>query len=71
MLFPGMEVVAAYPFRVLRDADFEIQVDEAGDLLATVEQGLRERRFGSVVTLTRPGRDAGRRCANCWWTISR
>jgi polyphosphate kinase len=51
MLFPGMEVVASYPFRVLRDADFEIQRDEAGDLLETVEQGVRQRRFGSVVCL--------------------
>ncbi len=51
MLFPGMEALAAYPFRVLRDADFEIQADEAGDLLATIEQGLQQRRFGSVVTL--------------------
>lgn len=50
-LFPGMDVIAAYPFRVLRDADFEIQRDEAGDLLETVEHGLRQRRFGSVVTL--------------------
>ena len=51
-LFPGMDVIAAYPFRVLRDADFEIQRDEAGDLLETVEHGVRQRRFGSVVTLT-------------------
>ncbi|MFI5274056.1 MAG: polyphosphate kinase 1 [Ktedonobacterales bacterium] len=51
MLFPGVTVVSAHPFRVLRDADFEIQSDEAGDLLETVEQGLRERRFGSVVSL--------------------
>ena len=51
MLFPGIKVVGAYSFRVLRDADFEIQSDEAGDLLETVEQGLRERRFGSVVSL--------------------
>lgn len=50
-LFPGVEVVAAYPFRVLRDADFDIQIDEAGDLLVTVEQGLRKRRFGSVVCM--------------------
>jgi polyphosphate kinase len=50
-LFPGIEVVASYPFRVLRDADFEIQRDEAGDLLETVEQGVRQRRFGSVVCL--------------------
>lgn len=52
LLFPGMEVIAAHPFRVLRDADFEIQRDEAGDLLETVEEGVRNRRFGSVVTLT-------------------
>ncbi len=51
LLFPGMEIVAAHPFRVLRDADFEIQSDEAGDLLATVEEGLRQRRFGSVIAL--------------------
>ncbi|HLZ25239.1 MAG TPA: polyphosphate kinase 1, partial [Ktedonobacterales bacterium] len=52
LLFPGMDVIAAYPFRVLRDADFEIQRDEAGDLLETVEEGVRNRRFGSVVNLT-------------------
>ncbi|HEV2237873.1 MAG TPA: polyphosphate kinase 1 [Ktedonobacterales bacterium] len=50
-LFPGMEVVASYPFHVLRDADFEIQRDEAGDLLTTVEHGVRQRKFGSVVSL--------------------
>ncbi|HEX9038451.1 MAG TPA: polyphosphate kinase 1 [Ktedonobacterales bacterium] len=50
-LFPGMETVGAFPFRVMRDADFEIQADEAGDLLATMEQGLRQRRFSSVVAL--------------------
>jgi polyphosphate kinase len=50
-LFPGVRVVSAYPFRVLRDADFEIQSDEAGDLLETVALGLRERRFGSVVAI--------------------
>ncbi|HEX6820166.1 MAG TPA: polyphosphate kinase 1, partial [Ktedonobacterales bacterium] len=51
LLFPGIEVVASYPFRVLRDADIEIQSDEAGDLLDTVEQTVRQRRFGSPVML--------------------
>jgi polyphosphate kinase len=51
-LFPGFDVWESYPFRVLRDADFELQEDEAGDLLIEeVEKGLRERRFGSVVDL--------------------
>ncbi len=50
-LFPGMEIVASYPFRVIRDADFEIQEDEAADLSISVEQGLRQRRFGEAVQL--------------------
>ncbi len=50
-LFPGYEVVESYSFRVLRDADLEIQEDEAPDLLETIEQGLRLRQFGPVVRL--------------------
>lgn len=48
-LFPGMEIVDAYPFRVTRNNDMEIQEDEADDLLLTIEQSLRARHFGSVV----------------------
>ncbi|NJN16070.1 MAG: polyphosphate kinase 1 [Oscillochloris sp.] len=51
-LFPGIEVVEAYPFRVIRNADMEIEEDEADDLLSTIEQGVRLRRFGEVVRLT-------------------
>jgi polyphosphate kinase len=50
-LFPGIDVWESYPFRVLRDADLELQEDEASDLLEDVEKSLRERRFGSVVDL--------------------
>ena len=50
-LFPGIDVWESYPFRVLRDADIELQADEAGDLLEQIEEGLQERRFGSVVDL--------------------
>ena len=50
-LFPGMEIVAAHPFRVTRDADLAIKELEAEDLLETVEEGVRQRRFGSVVRL--------------------
>jgi polyphosphate kinase len=52
LLFPGHEVLEAYTFRVIRDADMEIQEDEASDLLETIEQSLRQRRFGPVVRLT-------------------
>jgi polyphosphate kinase len=51
-LFPGMEVIEAHPFRVTRDAEMVIQEMEAEDLLETIEQSVRERRFGSVVRVT-------------------
>jgi polyphosphate kinase len=50
-LFPGMEIAGAHMFRVTRDADFDIEEDEAGDLLSAIEQELRRRRFGSAVRL--------------------
>jgi len=50
-LFPGMEIVEAQPFHVTRNSDMEIQELEAADLLETVEEGVRQRRFGSVVRL--------------------
>lgn len=51
ILFPGLDIVAAHPFRVTRDADQEIEEDEAADLLATIEESVRMRRFGSAVRL--------------------
>jgi polyphosphate kinase len=51
MLFPGVEIEAAYPFRVTRDADQEIEEDEAADLLATIEESVRLRHFGLAVRL--------------------
>jgi polyphosphate kinase len=50
-LFPGMEVLAHYPFRVTRDADFELD-DEAEDLLEAIETVLHRRtKFGVAVRL--------------------
>jgi polyphosphate kinase len=43
-LFPGMQIVENHPFRVTRDADVEIEVDEADDLLVTLEAMLRVRQ---------------------------
>jgi polyphosphate kinase len=51
MLFPGIEIEASYPFRVTRDADPEIEEDEASDLLVAIEEGVRMRHFGSAVRL--------------------
>lgn len=49
LLFPGLEVLASFPFRVTRDADLEIEEDEASDLLTAVEESVELRRMGSPV----------------------
>ncbi len=51
-LFPGMAVVESHPFRVTRNADMVIQELEALDLLETMEESVRKRRFGHIVRLT-------------------
>ena len=48
-LFPEMEVVESYPFRVIRSADMIVQEIEAVDLLAAIEASVQKRRFGRVV----------------------
>lgn len=50
-LFPGMVVRDAYLFRVTRDADLDLQEDEADDLLEAIESELQRRRFGEPVRL--------------------
>lgn len=51
-LFPGMEVVGVHAFRITRYSDIETPpVDEAEDLLATIEEQIFQRRFGEVVRL--------------------
>lgn len=50
-LFPGMQVLEVHPFHVTRDADIAIKELEADDLLETIEEGVRQRKFGSVVRL--------------------
>ena len=54
-LFPGMTVLEAHPFRVLRNADidYEMELDEdMMDVKSIIEESLKERRFGSVVRLS-------------------
>jgi polyphosphate kinase len=50
-LFPAENVLAVHAFRITRNADFEIEEDEADDLLATIEENIRQRRFGTVVRI--------------------
>ncbi|MGD8816348.1 MAG: polyphosphate kinase 1, partial [Acidobacteriota bacterium] len=44
-------IVASYPFRITRDADVEIEEDEASDLLAAMVEVVGQRHFGSSVRL--------------------
>lgn len=50
-LFVGLEIVHHFTFRVTRNADLELEEDEAEDLLAAVELEIRRRRFGNAVRL--------------------
>ena len=50
-LFPGMEVLGAYPFRVTRNADVRRAEETAEDLLEVIQEELRERRFATMVRL--------------------
>lgn len=49
LLFPGMTIKESYVFRVTRNADMEIQEDEAEDLIYSIEESIRMRRYGSAV----------------------
>src|SRR5499426_219900 len=59
-LFPGTQVKSAHLFRIIRDADLEIEQDEADDLLETVDRSLKQLRHGAIsllqVDATMPGR---------------
>src|SRR5262245_34726454 len=48
VLFPGMEIVGHSVFRLTRDADFELEEDEGGDLLEAIESVLRRRLRGAT-----------------------
>jgi polyphosphate kinase len=51
LLFPGLEIVAVHPFRVTRNADVEIEEDEAADLLEAAKEMVGQRRFGFAIRL--------------------
>ncbi len=51
LLFSGMIIHETHLFRVTRNADLELEEDEADDLLLAIEEELRRRRFGDAVRL--------------------
>ena len=53
-LFPGMKVLEHHLFRLTRNADLELDEEDADDLLAMVTEELRRRRLAGVVRLELP-----------------
>lgn len=51
VLFPGMRVERSYRFRLTRDAEIKVVIDEASDLLTAVEESIECRRTGMPVRL--------------------
>jgi polyphosphate kinase len=50
-LFPGMQVLSHYTFRVTRNEDVSVEEDDAENLLHAMETELTRRRFGPPVRL--------------------
>jgi polyphosphate kinase len=49
-LFPGVEILGWYTFRITRNTDLQIEHDdEAEDLLSLIQEEVRNRRFAEVV----------------------
>ena len=69
-LFPGMEIESHYAFRVTRNADLDLEEEEADDLLAAIDLKLRRRRFGEAVRLEVDRDHAGRGPRRCSSTSS-
>lgn len=51
LLFPGMEIAGAWAFRVTRDAEIEVQIEEGSDLLTAVEESVAHRQTAGPVRL--------------------
>jgi len=51
LLFPGIRVLGAHPFRVTRNSDLYIDEEESQNLLRHIEEELRKRNRGNAVRL--------------------
>ena len=50
-LFLNYTVVCASPFRIMRNADLDIEEEEAEDLLMEIEKQIKRRQWGEVIRL--------------------
>jgi polyphosphate kinase len=50
-LFPGMHMTECYALRITRNADLELEEEEADDLLTLIEEEVKKRRLGILVRI--------------------
>ena len=50
-LFLNYDIVAAHPFRIMRNSEFELDEDEAADLLLEIQKKLKRRQWGEAIRL--------------------
>lgn len=50
-LFLNNQVICAYPYRIMRNADLTIEEDEAEDLLKEIQKQIKMRQWGEVIRL--------------------
>lgn len=50
-LFLNYDIITSHPFRIMRNADFSLDEEEAVDLLEEIEKQLRKRQWGEVIRL--------------------
>ena len=50
-LFLNYNVICAYPYRIMRNADLTIDEDDAADLLKEIQKSLKMRQWGEVIRL--------------------
>ena len=50
-LFLSYDVICAYPYRIMRNADLTIEEDEAEDLLKEIQKQIKKRQWGEAIRL--------------------
>lgn len=50
-LFLNYNVICAYPYRIMRNSDFEIDEEETEDLLTEIQKQLKKRQWGDAIKL--------------------
>lgn len=50
-LFLNYDIISAHPFRIMRNADFDLDEEDTEDLLEEIKKQLKKRRRGEVIRL--------------------